>query len=336
MKGRLETKLKTEATIRKQLEGTPDFLKNYIYNISSSREPRTVLEYLRRIKLFLAFLQGEYGKVDISKVTDSDISRYIMSIETKRTKIKNKETGEIEEKISATSASYLKQTHTALMGFFSYLELKGYIQQNPVKLVKRVQREDSVERRRLTEKDLRKVMKSVKKFNEDDTFLGVRDEAIVMVLINTGMRETALTEINVEDIDFEKKELRIIDKRHTEHKYYVNPKLEEVLQNYIKKREEYLGKIKLDALFVSQKKARIHPNTVANLVKKYTFDALGVKLAPHKLRAAFCTILYDKTRDIEFVRDAVGHKNDSTTRKYIVKDGSEKKKASNIMANILK
>ena len=86
MQGRLETKLKTEAKIRSQLDEAPKYLQDYAYNLSSSKEPRTVLEYIRKIKLFLTFLNEDYNQIDISKVTDSDISRYIASREVKKVK----------------------------------------------------------------------------------------------------------------------------------------------------------------------------------------------------------------------------------------------------------
>ena len=336
MQGRLETKLKTEAKIRSQLDEAPKYLQDYAYNLSSSKEPRTVLEYIRKIKLFLTFLNEDYNQIDISKVTDSDISRYIASREVKKVKVKNKRTGKVEEKRSATSASYLKGTHTVLMGFFSYLQAKEYIKSNPVQMIQRIRREDTIKRRRFKEEDLREIMKSVDRINKEGSYIGYRDRAIIMLLINTGMRETALTEINVGDINFNDNKLVIIDKRYTTHEYYLNPMLSSILKDYIEKREEYLVGREIDALFVSQKKNRIHPNSVADLVKKYTLDSLGTPLSPHKLRAAFCTILYDKTKDIEFVRDVVGHKSASTTRKYIVKDGTEKMKASNMMADIFK
>ena len=49
-------------------------------------------------------------------------------------------------------------------------------------------------------------------------------------------------------------------------------------------------------------------------------EGLGYKISPHSLRTAFCTILYKKTGDIEFVRRAVGHSSIETTQRYIVDD----------------
>ena len=90
------------------------------------------------------------------------------------------------------------------------------------------------------------------------------------------------------------------------------------------------------ALFVDKDGDRVTRSTIDNIVNKYTKAALGKPLSPHKLRAGFCSIMYNKTHDIEFVRRAVGHSNISTTQRYIVTSKEEKRKASEIMDKILK
>ena len=68
---------------------------------------------------------------------------------------------------------------------------------------------------------------------------------------------------------------------------------------------------------------------------KYTKKALGKAMSPNKLRAGFCSILYDETHDIEFVRKVVGHAKIETTQRYIATKGSEKKNAAAIMDKLL-
>lgn len=89
-----------------------------------------------------------------------------------------------------------------------------------------------------------------------------------------------------------------------------------------------------DALFISVQRSRISPRAVSDLVKKYSKAGIGTEISPHKLRSAFCTILYDETKDINFVSQAVGHKNIETTQRYIVNDGQTKKKAVSLLDDI--
>ena len=106
------------------------------------------------------------------------------------------------------------------------------------------------------------------------------------------------------------------------------------LVDWIEDRKEKLSNHHTDALFISNQRKRIGINAVVSIVKKYSLEGLGYEITPHKLRAAFCTILYEKTGDIEFVRRAVGHSCIETTQRYIVDDDSAKDEAASIMGKI--
>lgn len=327
MKGRIESKIKSENHTKQMLKGMPQCVTDYYYSISVSLEPKTCDVYIYGIKSLIEFV----GKSDVTTITDTDIARYLHSIETKTLK-----SGDIVE----TSFAYRKMTHSCLNGFFTYLDNVNAIESNPMKCIKRPRNADPVKRIKLTANDLAKIMECV---NEDmnDPCNGYRrawisrDKAILTLLISTGMRETALTEINVEDIDFENGSLTIIDKRHKQHVYNVTPKMEDVIKEWLRYRPALLNGSTTDALFISDRRSRISPKTVARMVAEYSNRAIGIKLSPHKFRAAFCTILYEQTGDIEFVREAVGHGSVSVTQKYIVKDGNARKRAADIMSNLI-
>jgi site-specific recombinase XerD len=91
-----------------------------------------------------------------------------------------------------------------------------------------------------------------------------------------------------------------------------------------------------DALFVTEKGNRLASVSISRLVEKYCEEGLGYKISPHKLRSGFCSILYNKTHDAEFVRRAVGHSNIATTQRYIKTNDNEKEIASNIIGGVLK
>ena len=68
--------------------------------------------------------------------------------------------------------------------------------------------------------------------------------------------------------------------------------------------------------------------------KKARLKAIGKPLSPHKLRAGFCTVLYDETHDIEMVRRAVGHSKVSTTQRYIRSKNDAREKSAAIFDNV--
>ena len=241
--------------------------------------------------------------------------------------------------VKETSFSYRKQIHSILNSFFEYLRKKKIITENPMDCIERPTSRDVVKRVPLDVDHLNCILESV-----DKADVGIRckkwkirDKAILTLFMMTGIRRAALTEINLEDLNFTLKTITVIDKRHKTHIYKMNNQLETALRDWIEDRGQKIADIKTDALFISEKKKRISEEAVRDVVKKYSRVALGREreISPHKLRGAFCTILYEQTKDIEFVRRAVGHNNIETTQRYIVDDNRAKDEAAYIMENIL-
>ena len=75
--------------------------------------------------------------------------------------------------------------------------------------------------------------------------------------------------------------------------------------------------------------------TVYNVIKKYADCIPEKNISPHKLRATYGTQLYNKTGDIYFVQECMGHSNPKTTELYVREKKQNTKKASEIMGKFL-
>lgn len=331
MDGRLEHKIGNEKLIDKRLKNLPDCVRDYYLSRTSSKESMGSLEYIRKIRCFLEFLNEDTKSIDVTKITETDVSRYLHSIE---------QTSDKDGNLKETSFSYRKQVHSILNSFFEYLRKRRIIMENPMDCVERPRSKDVVKRKNLDSFDIHFILECIDDGAGSDFAKNksapwrIRDKAIITLLAMTGMRETALTEININDIDFADETIRVIDKRHKTHIYKMNGAIREALENWIADREEKLAGQNVDALFISNQKRRVSVTCVVQIVKKYSLEGLGYSISPHKLRAAFCTILYNDTRDVEFVRRAVGHTCIETTLRYIADDDSAKEEAASIMGKI--
>lgn len=324
MKGRLEHELRIEGNIKRILSGLPQEATDYYYNISVAREPRTCEEYLKKIRGLLAFTEYK----NVREITEQDISRYMYFIRHR----------EVGLEIVDTSFSYQQSIYSALNSFFTYLTKKRIITDNPMNAIERPNKKDNVVRKYLTSDDISKIIAETEKvddLNVKDLRWAKRNRAILLLFATTGMRETALSEINIEDFNLAKDELTVTDKRHKMHVYKVAHKAKVALIEWLDARSSLLSYKFEDALFISNQLSRISADAISDIVGKYSLRALGYRISPHKLRAAFCTILYKNTGDIEFVREVVGHSSTAVTQRYIVKTGEEKAKAAAIMDELL-
>ena len=314
MKGRLENTIKVEKNVDCLLSELPKYVTEYYYNLSSKREPKTCLEYIRKIKKFLLFVNNDINSIDIKNIDDVVLAKYMKKLET------TEKNGEIVE----TSFSYRKQNHTILNSFFEFLFRKHYINSNPMDLIGRETGKDHPNRLFLKEKDLKRILKSVKRGAGTDRMIKrqndwrERDVAVLMLFMQTGMRETALSEINISDIDFDNNILVIVDKGHEQHKYVLSEQMIDAINEWLYHREDLLrGYNDNDALFISSNRTRITSTSISKIVRKYAKDALGYEISPHKLRAAYCNILLNKTGNLYLVSRLVGHKRPDTTEIYL-------------------
>lgn len=329
MQGRLENKIKKEKTIENILIEMPEYVTEYYYNLSSSRESSSCLEYIRKIRRFLIFLDDNVN--DISEVNETHISRFLKNIETK----------DVNGEIELTSFSTWKQYHTVLNSFFKYLLKKGYVKHNPVENIERIRKNDKVKHDFLQKKDLYEILKAVEHGAGNKRSVGrqktwkERDKAIMLTFITTGMRETALCEIDINRIDFQKRTIMVTDKENKENSYTMTPELIAAYNNWMERRKEIIGNSDNDALFISNRKERISARTVIDLIKKYTYEGIGKEVSPHRLRAAYGNILLKETGDIHFVSKAMKHANVQTTQIYM--EDNEKNindRVANIMSKL--
>ena len=167
----------------------------------------------------------------------------------------------------------------------------------------------------LKPKEMQKMVNSV---SLEDNLERDRNLLIIMIFLYTGIRCTALTEINIEDFDLENKKLNIIDKRNKIRTFMIDDDMISLFLNVKGFRNN-------GPLFLSNRKQRISQRTVSRIIEKST-SSLNKHITPHKLRHSYGTNLYDTTKDIYAVKKALGHENLSTTQLYIHDDDTESTK----------
>ena len=323
MKGRLEHELKIKKQIENYLAELPEYVTKYYYTIQFSKEPTTCHIYIFRIKHFLNVVGTDLNIIDSSKV-----GQYFESIKY------TEKNGEIK----TTSYSHRQLVWAVLNSFFKFLLNEKYIINNPMQNISRPRNKDTVERPELTMEDLNKILKSVKTSGKTKKQIRYRDRDLLMLYLfmYTGIRNTALGEINVEDFDLDKNTLTVIEKRNKVQVYSLSKNLKRLLQKWLIRRNEITGTTN-GAVFISETGNRMASKEIRLCVQRHSREALGYEISPHKLRAAFVTLNYEANgHDIEATRRAVGHSSIETTSRYIVNKNNARQDALDFMTANLK
>lgn len=155
-----------------------------------------------------------------------------------------------------------------------------------------------------------------------------RDQAIITLFLNCGLRLSELANIKLEDIQGDT--LRVIGKGNKERTVYLNKACLRAIERYLQIRPtEGIKDEKI--LFLSQQKKGISKRTIQHLVKMHLKKA-GLndeKLSVHKLRHTAATLMYQYGHvDIRALQQILGHENISTTQIYTHIDDEQLRQAS--------
>lgn len=341
MQGRIESEIKKQQTINRLLSDLPEYVTEWYFNLKASQiTPSSCKDYISKIYKFLVFVNPNTINISPEDINIKTVEQYFILIQTKQ--LKNGD-------IVYTSDSYKQGIWYALNSFLSFMNNRGYIDKNYMNEIGRPKNKDldriNENRILLTKKDFNKILHVVQNGAGSyrarliqERYYRNRDTLIILLFMTTGMRRTAMSEINIDDINLSNNNLTIVDKGNKRHVYVLPDDVIYYFTLWNKDRENILNNLNIesDALFLNVRGERLTGYGISEMVEKYCEEALGKKISPHKLRAGFCSILYDKTHDSEFVRRAVGHSNIATTQRYISTDNKEKELASNIINDMLK
>lgn len=155
-----------------------------------------------------------------------------------------------------------------------------------------------------------------------NTLDGIRDRAILESLFSTGLRVSELAALNIDSINFERREFPIVGKGGKERIVFLSEGASKTLQLYLEMRKD-----KYKPLFIrfqgrqdpsdEGENMRLTTRSIERIVEKYVKQVgLTVKATPHTLRHSFATDLLVNGADIRSVQEMLGHSNIATTQIY--------------------
>ena len=320
MSGRYEKEMQIEAQTLKMIEGMPSVLSDYYYSlIGSGKSYVTARSYIRNVIQFIQFtFKAPYKEDFYTDVNASHINKYIASTRTKT----------IGGKSQRTSDSHKTVNWSSLNSFFQFL-VPERISSNPVANTARPKMKDNPNVTFLTTEEIAKFLGNVK--DRANPRLINRDLCLFKLGFATGLRISAIVQIDVEDIDLNNNQIRITEKGDRDIYVMIGENLKAQIISWLKDREKYFSHVDSRALFVSQESNRLSTRTVKDLIEKYVIGATDKKVTPHVMRHSCATNLYEQTGDIYLCAKQLNHKNVSTTQRYAELSKTKQKMAANIL-----
>ena len=269
--------------------------------------PHTVTSYGNDLREFEAYLAHTETALNTQNA-DSDLVRgWAMSLMA-----------------NGRSATTVNRKLSSLRAYYKYLLKKEAIAVSPMQSVRGPKRKKSLPQF-VRESDMECLLDEKLK---GDSWGDMRERLVIQLFYETGIRLSELVGLNVEDVDFGRKSIKVTGKRNKQRVIPVGDGLMESLKGYMAMKDEMFNGVQ--SLFVTDKGQRVYPGWVYRLVRKNLSAVVTLKKrSPHVLRHTFATAMLNGDAELEAVKELMGHESVSTTQIYTHTTFEELKKAYN-------
>ncbi len=279
-------------------------MDSFIESLSSEKgySLNTCRAYKRDLEEFYQYLKSEMAEnlgpaksPDLDSVTSLTIRGFLGVLYKKNKK--------------ATTARKL----STIRSFFRYLIKKGHIRISPAQMIATPKREKTIPAY-LPVDEMFRLLDHIK----TNDLLGIRNRAIFELLYSTGIRVSEVAGLNVSDIDFSKRLVRVLGKGNKERVVPVGKKAISFIKSYRERLEVEKGvPVNMGPLFLNNTKGRLTTRSISRILEKIVKEcALLTPVSPHGLRHSFATHMLDAGADLRVVQELLGHKSLSTTQRY--------------------
>lgn len=155
-------------------------------------------------------------------------------------------------------------------------------------------------------------------YNNDlfpDTFEGHRDQLILQMLYETGMRRAEMAGLTESSVDLSNLTIKVLGKRDKERYIPIKNELAHNISNYLSLKRGINNCS--EAFFVRKDGSPASDSVVYGIVKKYmTAFSQAERISPHIFRHSFATHLLNEGADINAIKELLGHTDLMATEVY--------------------
>lgn len=271
-------------------------IKDYILEIQIRKySPITVRTYKSKLNHFAAFC-NEKDVAEMEDLSMAIIKRYTQA--------------QIERGMTGVYINTLLKT---IKSFVQYCYDEGYGGFNTTRNQFRWVKEQKPVITTFNKKQIKLLINNCK----GSTFRDIRDMAIIVTFLETGIRCTELCNIKLEDIH-ENHITIMFGKNHKSRVVPITPILNKALMRYNRVRESYFGDKHVDPqFFLSYRGRQFNNSSIEKVINKRSVGIEGVRTSPHTLRHTWAQAQLKMGTDIYTISRLCGHENIRTTQIYL-------------------
>lgn len=290
-----------------------------VYCRSRQLREKTMGSYEQALRLFERWCKEELSIEEVDKVTEAVIRRYINDLQergkyTFYCNDKGKETNhpdrrrDFRKPISVcTINNYIRN----LRVFFNWLDVEDVVRKSPMKKIRQLKANRKA-KEYIGDEDFKKLINCLDKSYYSEH----RDYAMIMLMIDSGMRLGECSCLLLEDVNLAKRQIFLkaeITKGRKDRMVYFSAKTEQILRRWVQYKDRYCT---TDYLFPSRSSTGAHiqvSNFETNFKHYLRRSGLDENISPHCLRNNFAKRCLMNGMDIYTLSRILGHSSVTVT-----------------------
>jgi integrase/recombinase XerC len=257
----------------------------------------TIRSYHDDLVQFFGWLELQYGNLEINAIGYTFIRSWLASL-----KDRDQTSKTINRKISS------------LKSFFKYQVRTGRLENTP--MTKIISPKTSKRLPSFVQTGQAKEL--IQSLEHTESWKELNTKMLITLFYNSGMRLSELVNLRESQVDFGKKQIKVLGKGNKERIIPVSSETIGDIKSYIlKKRKEFESKD--ESLLVTEKGKKLYPKYAYLLVRDFLNKQMKTldKKSPHVLRHSFATHLANNGADLNAIKELLGHSSLAATQIYM-------------------
>lgn len=277
-----------------RLSGAKDlkgYLKTFLLTCKVNElSPHTIFGYNYKIGAFISFCHS-LGVTDPAKTTVDDVRQFILRLQEHHNK-------------AVSVYDYYK----CIKRFFNWLVEEGVIDTSPMQRIRPPRIEQKVIAPYQPDH-----LKTLLSLCDPQTFCGLRNRALILIFMDTGVRLKEMVSMQIEDLDLERGVITVNGKGAKQRVVSVGIGARKVILRYLLSRNDTQP-----CVWVTEERRPLTREGLATIFKRLARRAQlnNVRCSPHTFRHTFATrALMNGASEFE-VQSLLGHSTLVMTRRY--------------------
>ena len=286
---------------------------------TEGKSPRTVEFYSENLKRFLWYASRQGWSDDVRMVTEWHVREFLGYLASEKGRWGLEGNGS-ETSQGKVSQATIHHYFVVLANFFNWAVREGFVGENPTAKMKVAKPKAKVVKPYTPEEISRMIGVCERDYEHNARFLGSRNKAIILVLVDSGVRLSELIGMTLEDVNTLNGNIRVMGKGGKERVVRIGKVAQKALWRYMMHRPENGCR----ELWLSEEKRSLSCGGVQCLVRRLKQRAgVNGSGSVHRFRHTFALNFLRVDKNVFNLQYLLGHSELEMVRRYTATLGME-------------